>query len=323
MASSKAQVLTQLDETRKAIKSKFRNAYKERVERERKLTEAFKPITSRLDYFKGEKKKETKDVEPRLFQQSAVPAQKNLKERGQINVKRSKRRYALDTSDWYSNSRLHSVTPYSRRSKGRFKPDPPIFEEPEVQQLQKSPMKLTKRDRKKLEIKKHAANDALKASNDIALMEIANETPQRVRERRNRELNQLNRSFSEYEFSDGDDDDDEDVEGAVGRTSRRTHTRSVLAKTIATPPRTPRTPRTLSRIHKKTSGQGIKKYGKLTDLNFIPYNSNNRIVYEYFDDPNELVLRLKLLTASKNAGNNNHMPEISSILEELRELGHI
>lgn len=41
--------------------------------------------------------------------------------------------------------------------------------------------------------------------------------------------------------------------------------------------------------------------------------------YTYWDDPNELVDRLRLLIAEKRAGNNNHDNEIQSILEELRE----
>lgn len=41
--------------------------------------------------------------------------------------------------------------------------------------------------------------------------------------------------------------------------------------------------------------------------------------YIYWDDPNELVGRLRLLLASQNAGNNNHKNEIISIIEELKE----
>lgn len=67
------------------------------------------------------------------------------------------------------------------------------------------------------------------------------------------------------------------------------------------------------------AGSGMKPL----DFDFIPYNANNRIVYEYFDDPNELCDRLRLLVSSKMAGNTNHMQEINSIIEELRELGCI
>jgi hypothetical protein len=41
--------------------------------------------------------------------------------------------------------------------------------------------------------------------------------------------------------------------------------------------------------------------------------------YEYWDDPNELVERLRLLLSSQTAGNNSHQNEILSIVEELRE----
>jgi hypothetical protein len=45
----------------------------------------------------------------------------------------------------------------------------------------------------------------------------------------------------------------------------------------------------------------------------------NKSIYEYWDDPNELVDRLRLLLSSQSAGHNNHQNEIESILEELRE----
>ena len=43
----------------------------------------------------------------------------------------------------------------------------------------------------------------------------------------------------------------------------------------------------------------------------------------YWDDPNELVDRLRLLLASKSAGNTGVSNEIISIFEELREAGLI
>lgn len=50
----------------------------------------------------------------------------------------------------------------------------------------------------------------------------------------------------------------------------------------------------------------------------MSYNTEP-IEYVHWDDPNELVDRLKLLVASKNAGNNAHENEIISIIEELKE----
>ena len=55
------------------------------------------------------------------------------------------------------------------------------------------------------------------------------------------------------------------------------------------------------------TGSGLMKY------------STNKIDYVHWNDPNELVDRLRLLLASEYAGNNNHNNEIISILEELRE----
>lgn len=78
--------------------------------------------------------------------------------------------------------------------------------------------------------------------------------------------------------------------------------------------------RSKRRTTEKT-GDGIKTNAKLdSDANFIPYNANDRIIYEYFNNANQLCDRLRLLVSSKMAGNTNHMREISSIIEELREL---
>jgi hypothetical protein len=51
--------------------------------------------------------------------------------------------------------------------------------------------------------------------------------------------------------------------------------------------------------------------------------NDNRIDYVHWNDPNELVDRLRLLEASRQAGNNAHDNEILSIIEELREAGLI
>ncbi|XP_073829702.1 uncharacterized protein [Musca autumnalis] len=66
------------------------------------------------------------------------------------------------------------------------------------------------------------------------------------------------------------------------------------------------------RIIKKLMGDTHSGKGLMT---LSPSKPN----YIYWDDPNELVERLKLLMASQQAGNNNHTNEIVSIIEELRE----
>uniref|UniRef100_A0A6V7KGQ5 DUF8207 domain-containing protein n=1 Tax=Bracon brevicornis TaxID=1563983 RepID=A0A6V7KGQ5_9HYME len=52
-----------------------------------------------------------------------------------------------------------------------------------------------------------------------------------------------------------------------------------------------------------------------------PRSTAKEFDYIYWDDPNELVDRLRLLMASQAAGNTSHTNEIFSIIEELREAG--
>lgn len=73
------------------------------------------------------------------------------------------------------------------------------------------------------------------------------------------------------------------------------------------------------RRSERISSRESVTYGEGIESEFIPY-SNNRTVFQYFDDPNELCERLRLLLASQSAGNTNHTAEINSIVEELREL---
>lgn len=49
----------------------------------------------------------------------------------------------------------------------------------------------------------------------------------------------------------------------------------------------------------------------------------DRPVYEYYNDPNQLVERLRLLISSRDSGNNSHNNEIESIVDELKEGGYI
>lgn len=51
--------------------------------------------------------------------------------------------------------------------------------------------------------------------------------------------------------------------------------------------------------------------------------NNKKKDYVYWDDPNELVERLRLLISARSAGNTGVSPEIVSILEELQEAGYI
>ena len=63
-----------------------------------------------------------------------------------------------------------------------------------------------------------------------------------------------------------------------------------------------------------SSGKGLGDY---------KVSTNSKIEYVYWNDINELVDRLRLLYASKSAGNTAHDNEIANILEELTEEGII
>lgn len=89
----------------------------------------------------------------------------------------------------------------------------------------------------------------------------------------------------------------------------------------------------MTSVQKKVNGSlrtsGMKKYHNVIRLQFINkkkseswlnhvYNTKT-IEYMYWDDPNELVRRLKLLIASYEAGKNSHQNEIVSVINELKE----
>lgn len=70
----------------------------------------------------------------------------------------------------------------------------------------------------------------------------------------------------------------------------------------------------------KKVGTGINKRVNLPRTMTL---NDNKIDYIHWDDPNELVDRLRLLEASRQAGHNGHDNEMLSIIEELREFGLI
>ena len=93
----------------------------------------------------------------------------------------------------------------------------------------------------------------------------------------------------------------------------------------------------------KKTNEAVKKYADLIEPLLFQFNkilktphqgkglpkqkiaksSNTTIDLVYWDDPNELVDRLRLLMAEKQAGNEAHTNEIFSIISELREAGYI
>jgi len=65
-------------------------------------------------------------------------------------------------------------------------------------------------------------------------------------------------------------------------------------------------------VHKESSGKGLFNLNTEQSIQYIPWN-----------DPNELVDRLKLLISSQQAGNLSHNNEINAIIKELLEEGLI
>lgn len=75
--------------------------------------------------------------------------------------------------------------------------------------------------------------------------------------------------------------------------------------------------------NKQIDGSKLKKYKKIiapiVSGKGIFLENFNKMDYIHWDNPNELVERLRLLLSSTTAGHTGHMNEINSIIEELRE----
>ncbi|XP_043288807.1 uncharacterized protein [Venturia canescens] len=82
--------------------------------------------------------------------------------------------------------------------------------------------------------------------------------------------------------------------------------KNIIAQMIDSPMRKSSPTRHSERLGKSLPGYKI-------------FKRNSTLDYVYWDDPNELVDRLRLLYASQVAGNASHVNEIISIIEELRE----
>lgn len=383
ISPAKRQVLAGLVNARKTIKKKFKRAYTDRIKRERKLKETFKPITASIDTLsKSSKKKSEQDKKKNTKKKknrTLSPSSSSSSDHGGNDVFeteqfRPKRQHATSTPKAMTRKRLsysdgdssrlgarqrtNQTTGYSdlfqsaigsdssgstvvnssssggkkkktptkasRAKKASISPSKFAFDMPT---LTRSDIKnLQKLDTKDFEYTVHGDFDSprnydQKSLPDAAMVRVRktdkatgfeedlvvrfaqlpesakrdwirqrkNMYPQisQSRTKRNREVEARRRqTTTEDDFSDDTDDE------SRPSTSQQT-------------------------------GQGLKNSNKLVDFNFIPYNVKNRIIYEYFDDPNELCDRLQLLVSSRLAGNTNHMQEINSIIEELQELGCI
>ena len=78
--------------------------------------------------------------------------------------------------------------------------------------------------------------------------------------------------------------------------------------------------------YKQIIGPLLRAFEKRSGSGNIPQDmtvTDDAIEYVHWDDPNELVDRLRMIDASRRAGNNAHDNEFLAIIEELREAGII
>ena len=75
----------------------------------------------------------------------------------------------------------------------------------------------------------------------------------------------------------------------------------------------------LRQLNPSNSLENMNKGVKGLPKFMIAKGRERSLDYMYWDDPNELVDRLRVLVAERSAGNNNHNNEILAIIEELRE----
>lgn len=290
--SSQTQILSKLAATRKIIKSKFQRAYMDRMNRERKMDEIMKPITSTIVKVCGKKKRENGEKNDHFESIPFKPKRKGTSTPKSILHK--KNRFKA-----YATENEKSETPSTSK---QGKSDDGERSDSSGKSSDKNTPLFTKVERSTL--KKFQLHSA--------------EVQKRRREAKGRraEINRLNnlpQTVLDYKY---DGDKEEEIEEGLDRSSRTRNRSKSQSSGIAS-----RT-RSVSRKNMK-KGSGLKASSKLLGFNFIPYNARNHIIYEYFDDPNELCERLRLLVSSRMAGNTNHMQEINSIIEELQELDYI
>lgn len=360
---TKRQAISNLVEARNTIKHKFKKAYEERIARERGFSETFKPITSAITSLKSssssgkkqknedvEVKKEKKSSQKKRFAASTPYARKHLSydsyDEGTIADDENGRKKArkgngsdqrsrtligseLLTDDETYNQ-FHSIPSTSRQAYQTLKHSPEAFtyevedDEDDIEDYGiKQPsdelnVQVTRTDKKTglmtpatmkwRDLPSNVKRDRIKDRERIGDF-VRNPTVEKSLKKESsvRKKKQLEEQISTFRnkppilrkpMPSDDDDEKKKKNETLRRSSRR------KGKGLG-------------------GGGSMKATNKLVDFDFIPYNVKNNVIYEYFDDPNELCDRLRLLVSSRMAGNTNHMQEINSIIEELHELGYI
>lgn len=334
---SKARVLSELVATRNIIKSKFKRTYLDRMKRERIMKELLKPVTSAITTLKPAT--DTKNKK-KIFSSSSSADTHTSKDKSKntssilgeddYNLKpaRSLAGFSTngsDSSQKYMKTKIPKFfTPATTlKSTQQFSllpiPTPTVSSTPKAK-----PNKYTyevEHDNQDLKNYDKPPPDDVVVTVTRTNRTTGEMTPSRMQWRdipqtsKDQWMRKRARLF-DFMKTPG-------VSKILEKDSRRIE--SMTKSPVLTSDHTseneesPSTSKKTRRFRKK-KGKGIKTYNDSIDFNFIPYNINNRIIYEYFDDPNELCDRLRLLVSSRMAGNTNHMQEINSIVEELREL---
>lgn len=258
---SKPQILSQLAVARKIIKDKFKRAYLDRMERERKVNETLKPITSEI-----------------VTLRPAKEAKNGQKEKQNISGNDYTPRLSMPSSSTPLEGKQGFFTP-TERTPSTIK---------RINHTPGAPKQPSENRRRVIEF-------------------LKSPKAKEIFEKSRRQIDEMI-GPSHSSSSSGSE-----ASGIYNRT--RTRRPKEMERAPGAYSRAPLQPA----YRKKIGGKGVKSY----DFQFIPYDMKNHIIYEYFDDPNEICDRLRLLVSSRMAGNSNHMQEISSIIEELRELGCI
>lgn len=324
---SKALILSDLVATRNIIKSKFKRAYSDRMKRERTMKELLKPVTSAITTLKPtpEKKKDIKNTQPNKtdFEKTVSLSSSDTDDEDEsANFEQARSSNSFDITE--DNSSPNQSPKHSKQ----LSPSMPKSTSTPKTKQRSNPLKKSNKKKKKYTYEVEYDNQDIKhydetPDDDLDVFVTRTNktsgemTPASMKWRKiptnSRQQWLLDRKRI-HKFV-------KSPQGSILSKKIRRQMEATVRSPYST---TDDEDKTLTRMHtrssKKKKGQGVKTYNDSIDFNFIPYNVNNHIIYEYFDDPNELCDRLRLLVSSRMAGNTNHMQEINSIVEELREL---
>lgn len=299
---AKRKLLSDLTTARANVKNKFKKAYMERMRREREMDKIFKPVTKKL---------------ASLTTTATTPSKEKKKKKDSSEKKKEESN--VENGDAYSDDSLDDSVE-SRRD---------IFSTPTSLVKPSSSPRLRWTGSNKRTADQMFGNNWRRTTLDDLLRQTT-ASPESPFVPRARSTMSARISSSQKALSNPNTPDMSMIQ--VSFPTLQSHTRRAKKKDLRTM-ELKRLDTSLNNIDILPSasrfrsvdkrGQFRKAYGESIQPDFIPYTVDDHIKYEYFDDPNELCERLRLLTASRAAGNTNHAQEINSILEELRELGHI